>query len=333
MTMKPLISVIVPVYKVEEYLNKCIDSIINQTYYNLEIILVDDGSPDRCGEICDTYANKDNRVVVIHKKNGGLSGARNAGLDAANGNYIGFVDSDDWIELDMYEKMLEAIQRKDADIAVCKFNVVRTSSGDSGVNDENNSKIELLIGSSEALKIMYSQEPFDAAAWDKLYKRDLFDKIRYPLGIVGEDLATTYKLFDKADKIVYINEFLYNYNVMNQSIMRSGFSEKKLQGLVSCEEILRFTEEKYPVLVPYAKERLAAACRFLVLDMVNTNYKNREIEIMLRNTLRKNLKYFVKSKCKSNRDKLITIMCAISPPFLRVLYIIKRNLRGDFNVS
>jgi glycosyltransferase involved in cell wall biosynthesis len=325
MIMEPLISVIVPVYKVEQYLNKCIDSIINQTYPKLEIILVDDGSPDNCGIICDDYAKKDSRVIVIHKENGGLSDARNAGINEANGRYIGFVDSDDWIELDMYEKLLAAIAINDSDISICKFNIVRKTS-DVFINNSN-TKNELILDSTGALKIMYSQDLFDCSAWNKLYKRELFNDIKYPFGLFAEDLATTYKLFDKAFKITYIDEALYNYNVIGQSIMRSGFSERKLQELTSCEEILKFTEDKYPALVPYAKERIAATCRSLIFNIAESDYRNRKIQIKLRNTLRRNLKYYLKSKSKGSLAKLLTIICAISPEFLRILYIIKRKLK------
>ena len=212
---KDLISVIVPVYKVEEYLNRCVDSIINQTYKNLEIILVDDGSPDNCGKICDDYAKHDKRIKVIHKKNGGLSDARNAGLDIAKGKYIGFVDSDDYISENMYEILYKELVKNKADISICKYiyfkNIIPEFTTDYEITSYTN--IEAIL---ELIKI--KQRKIQDYAWNKLYKRKLFKKIRYPKNFVFEDIGTTYLLFYEAKKIINIDCILYAYYDNSNSI-------------------------------------------------------------------------------------------------------------------
>ncbi len=212
---KDLISVIVPVYKVEEYLNRCVDSIINQTYKNLEIILVDDGSPDNCGKICDEYAKLDKRIKVIHKKNGGLSDARNAGLSVAKGKYIGFVDSDDYISENMYEILYKELVKNKADISICKYiyfkNKIPEFTTDYEITSYTNKEAIL-----ELIKI--KQRKIQDYAWNKLYKRKLFKKIRYPKNFVFEDIGTTYLLFYEAKKIINIDCILYAYYDNSNSI-------------------------------------------------------------------------------------------------------------------
>ncbi len=211
---EPKISIIVPVYKVEPYIRKCLDSIVGQTYRNLQIILVDDGSPDNCGKICDEYAAKDSRIEVIHQENGGLSAARNAGLRLATGDYIGFVDSDDWIELDMYEYLLENALKYQAGIAVCG-------------RIERHVDKEVVRGFSEievldrelALKYLLQNDLLQNYAWDKLYKRELFQDIWFPAGKTFEDVAVMHKLFIKAERVVCLPEAKYNYLLRFNSIL------------------------------------------------------------------------------------------------------------------
>lgn len=204
---KDLISVIVPVYKVEKYLEKCIESIIKQTYTNLQIILVDDGSPDNCGKICDEYAKKDSRIEVIHKINGGLSDARNVGINRANGRYIGFVDSDDYIKEDMYEKLINLIKEYDADISIC--NLYDVIDGKEYVRNKDNGIHE--YSRIDILKEILLDKNIQSYAWNKLYKKELFDEIKYPIRKKYEDIGTTFYLFEKCNKIVVISEPEYYY--------------------------------------------------------------------------------------------------------------------------
>lgn len=207
--MTDKISIIVPVYNVERYLNRCVDSIITQTYKNLEIILVDDGANDSSAKICDEYKQKDNRIIVIHKKNGGLSDARNAGIDAASGKYIGFVDSDDWIENKMYEDLYNIITKHNANIAICGF--CRTANQ----NEKIEQKRELITEYTreQAIDELHKNKSIQDYAWNKLYERKLFKDIRYPVGKNMEDKGTTYKLFLITDKVVVTtNKYYYYFN-------------------------------------------------------------------------------------------------------------------------
>ncbi|MGJ7437947.1 glycosyltransferase [Streptococcus equinus] len=214
----PLISVIVPVYKVEGYLEKCIESIISQTYSNLEIILVDDGSPDDCGKICNDYALKDKRIKVIHKTNGGLSSARNAGIDVATGEYLGFVDSDDTIEPFMYEKMMTAIKRDKTELAVCSVNYVFENGKKIA---KSNLGVDTIFDFYDAMIEMNSHRIFDMGAWSKLYHKKLFFNLRFPVGKLSEDYYIMYKIFDRAQKVSYISTPCYNYLQRQNSITRN----------------------------------------------------------------------------------------------------------------
>lgn len=202
-----LISIIIPVYKVEKYLEKCIESVLKQTYTNLQIILVDDGSPDNCGKICDEYAKKDSRIEVIHKANGGLSDARNVGISKAKGRYIGFVDSDDYIKEDMYEILLNLIKKYDADVSIC--NLYDVIDGNECIRNKENGIRE--YSRLDILKKVLLDKNIQSYAWNKLYEKELFDEIKYPIGKKYEDIGTTFYLFEKCNKIVVTSEPEYYY--------------------------------------------------------------------------------------------------------------------------
>lgn len=223
--MDELISVILPIYNVEKYLEKCVDSLINQTYKNIEIILVDDGSPDNCGKICDDFAKKDKRIKVIHKQNGGISSARNAGMKIAKGKYFSFIDSDDLVSLDFYESLFNLIIKYDADISVCDY--LKIYSYDFEVPEI---KEEILEYTNETFAPLFNlkNHPYPVTAWNKLYKKELFDGIEYTEDKVHEDEGTTYKVCDRAKKIVYTNRQLYYYNQFNNSSFMHVFNKKRL---------------------------------------------------------------------------------------------------------
>lgn len=246
--MGDLVSVVVPIYNVQDYLRECIDSIINQTYANIEIILVDDGSPDECGQICDVYASQDKRIQVIHKKNGGLSDARNCGMAKATGQYITFVDSDDFIHIRYIEILLELAKDKQADIVAGDFSLFRES-------DEHQDKVieENEIGQAQILSSMHLYDDNFinrmtmrlTVAWGKLYKRELWNGIQYPVGKIHEDTFTTWKLMEKAQKVVYVEEPLYYWRENLNSITRGEFSLAHLIGLNAYQEQLEyFIQEK-----------------------------------------------------------------------------------------
>lgn len=221
--MNELISVIIPIYKVEQYLKRCIDSVLGQTYKNLEIVLVDDGSPDGCGKICDEYAAIDNRVKVIHKKNGGLSDSRNVGIEISQGEYIAFIDSDDWIHKKYFEELYNLLKKSNSDISVCNF--IRVSNENIRVD---NSKQEVYEYSNiEALEQFVGEFYVQMViACGKLYKKDLFKEIRFPVGKLHEDEFTTYKVIFNAKKVILTTAQLYYYWQRQDSIMGVGFNIK-----------------------------------------------------------------------------------------------------------
>lgn len=255
--MGELISIIVPVYKVEAFLEKCILSLINQSYTNLEIILVDDGSPDHCGDICDEWAKKDSRIKVIHKQNGGLSDARNAGIDIATGKYISFVDSDDWLSLDYYEILYDQIIMYNAKIA---------ASGIVWVYDENDNNIHgkkmetKMYSAEEALETIQSNEGFFAVAWNKLYYRELFDDIRYPYGLIHEDEFVTYRLIAKAKTLTLCQKAKYFYRQRQGSIMATLDCQKEKNVLDAYLERIILFKKEYNRLYVRDKYLFCMAC-------------------------------------------------------------------------
>jgi len=204
------ISIIIPVFNIESYLRRCLESVINQSYKELEIIIINDGSTDSSGVICDEYAKKDTRVKVVHKTNGGLSDAWNVGLSVASGDFIGFVDGDDFVELKMYEKMLGVLNKYQADITVCNHRRL----SDSGEINETSGKaypltnleaLEIYVNAEEKLKIL-------PTVWSKLFRREIIEGLSFTAGKTSQDVMFTTKAFLRACRIVYQDEYLYVYN-------------------------------------------------------------------------------------------------------------------------
>lgn len=232
----PKISVIVPVYNVEKFLNRCVDSILTQTFSGFELILVDDGSPDNCGKICDEYAKKDNRVHVIHKENGGLSDARNAGIDWAFENsdseWITLIDSDDWVSEKYLEILYNTAVSTNTNISCCCY---KDSHGEN-VFEESDYKTS--VYTSELFYVDLATYAITACM--KLYKKELFRDIRFPVGKLNEDAFTTYKLIFNVDKVSFVDIALYAYYQSSNSIMRSPWNEKKLDALTAFKEQMEF---------------------------------------------------------------------------------------------
>lgn len=219
------ISVIVPVYKVEKYLVRCVESILNQTYSNIEIILVDDGSPDNCPKLCDEYAAKDSRIRVIHKPNGGLSSARNAGMEQVTGEFVGFVDSDDWVQPTMYENCLSLIMDNNADIVQVGRHVSYGEKLDK--SGEPKPKITIYNGKDGLQYYMESSTQTGSyAVWRCLYKTNLIRDLKFREGKINEDMDYNYKAFDRADRIVVTTEKLYSYFQNIESISNGGLNRK-----------------------------------------------------------------------------------------------------------
>ncbi|MFJ8352992.1 glycosyltransferase family 2 protein [Bacillus paramycoides] len=271
--MNPKISIIVPVYKVERYIHKCIDSILMQTFEDFELILVDDGSPDTCGEICDRYADKDIRIKVIHKENGGLSSARNAGLENAKGDYIGFVDSDDWIEPDMYELLYGMCVEQGCDIAICSSqihysNKIVTSSNHPFIIHDRNT----------AMKTMLEGKLYDEVVWTKLFKRNLLEDIKFPVGMSYEDTAFTYKVIHKCKKVCFIGEPKYHYIKRDNSMMDRAVKEVKIDSVLIYDEMCKFMERYYKELYSLVILKLGN-CSMVVLNLISMSGRFNEHKI------------------------------------------------------
>ncbi|MCQ4948498.1 glycosyltransferase family 2 protein [Bittarella massiliensis (ex Durand et al. 2017)] len=257
----PTISIIVPVYKVEAYLDRCVQSILNQTFSDFELILVDDGSPDRCGQMCDVYAQGDRRVRVIHKKNGGLSDARNAGIDAARGEYLGFVDSDDEIAPDMYESLYRLLQEGDADLSVCGL---CDYFADGTAIPQAKQELKGVFAAEEALGEVLRGQSISVNAVNKLYKKNLFDGIRFPVGKTTEDGFIMVKLVAKTERVAVDTAVKYRYWRREGSITTGSFSEKDWNVVEAYTENEQFVRQNYPHLLPAAEFRLIWAYKHIV---------------------------------------------------------------------
>ena len=259
--MTPLISVIVPIYNVEPYLSKCIDSIRNSTLQDMEIILVDDGSPDRCGQICDEYAAIDSRIRVIHKENGGISSARNVGLDIARGELIGFVDSDDWIEPDMYEFQYKNLMKEDADISVCGVYEQRGNT-ESALGDTS---LYAVVSGHDAIQIYLKDIVLGNATWNKLYRRKMFSQVRFPVGRIFEDSFIMPGLIDSASRVVYDLTPKYHYLRRAGSLSAQHYRPELRDYVDAFKTIYSYVGQRYPDLTDQAKARYIWA-HFYVLD-------------------------------------------------------------------
>lgn len=255
-----LISVIVPVYNVEEYLRRCIDSILNQTYHDIEIILIDDGSTDNSGKICDEYALKDNRIRVIHKENGGLSDARNVGLNSMKGKYVTFVDSDDYVEEFYIKYLYELLEKYNTKMSIASYTVT-TNSKQINMKDGYN---ETVLNTEECLDRMLCEQGFTISSCAKMYLKDLFNNVRFPKGKLCEDNATTYKLVMQCEKIAYGNKSIYNYYKRENSIMTSKFNLKKIDLIELTDEMCNEIDKRFPKLKD-ATNKKRIASRFSIL--------------------------------------------------------------------
>ncbi|MED1205208.1 glycosyltransferase family 2 protein [Heyndrickxia acidicola] len=248
--MNPKISIIVPVYKVENYINKCIDSILSQAFSDFELILIDDGSPDNCGHICDQYAKQDKRIRVIHQENKGLSSARNTGLAASKGDYIGFVDSDDYIHEDMYRILYHQAEEYKADIAICNFLKVEDQGPSIVSESEGNSPVKYFTN-IEALQQLFSKNDLSYVTgagnnitWiivcNKLFRRKLFEHVRFEEGRICEDEFIIHKLLYSSKKIIFISSKLYFYVQRSSSIIHSHFTIQRLDKVDALRERAEF---------------------------------------------------------------------------------------------
>lgn len=305
---KPLISVIVPIYNVEQYIHRCIDSIINQSYKNIEIILVDDGSPDNCPDICDQYKNDDSRVVVLHKENGGLSSARNAGIQIAQGSFVTFVDSDDYILPDMVEQLVITTLSSGCSIAICRF-TDNENQLEKGIINEYKDYLP-----ENAIREILVDGKFYTSACAKLYDMELFNNIRFPIGVLYEDYGTLYKILHIAKKISFIDVAKYYYTFNDNGITKSPFSKKQMDYFLISDEVESFMERNYPNLCKLVQNRSTnmAISLFLRVSIMDDNSsciseKMRLISIVKNNSIR-----YLLSKYPATK-KISAILISIAP--------------------
>ena len=277
---QPLISVIVPIYKVEKHLDRCVESIVNQTYKNLEIILVDDGSPDNCPQMCDSWADKDKRIKVVHKENGGLSDARNAGMPFATGEIISFIDSDDWIELDMFEKMLNRMQEDNSDVVSCGVKWVE----EDGTLIRDVTSEDEILDTTAAMKELLNDIKLKQHVWNKIYKYDLIKDIPFEKGKYHEDVFWSYQVVGIAKKVSVVKESFYNYVQRSNSIMGEGFSAKRLDALDANRQRCEYMKEHFPELYDKSLYVYIGSCHYQLQCAVKANQPKEVIDNILDRT-------------------------------------------------
>ena len=316
-----VISVIVPVYNTEPYLERCIESIRNQSINDIEIMLVNDGSTDTSGEICDRYMKTDSRIRVIHKTNGGLSSARNAGMDASTGDYLAFVDSDDFIEYDMYERMIEACDRHDAEIAISG----RFDHKDGEISLMFTEETEIRLNTEQAIERLLTWDGIDSSACDKLFKRQVFKDIRFPCGKYNEDVFVMTMVLARAEGIVHIGAPMYHYVHREKSITSQSFNHRKMDLLDATTAILGFVKREYPRLTMKARCFHTKGILYLYPLLLRSNWKEDRsgYETQLRQELLENLVIILFGKDFSLKERITAILLfsGLYLPFYKWRYV------------
>lgn len=331
--MKPLVSVIVPIYNVEECLEECISSILKQTYKTLEIILIDDGSTDQSGELCEEFSGKDERIIVIHKENGGLSDARNKGISRAGGKYIYFVDSDDILSEDAIEIMVSLCEKNHAEIALTglkhfkgRFHNKRSKKGGT----------EILSG-KEAVIRMLKRDGFCHEAWGKLYLKKFWGQRMFPEGMLYEDYATIYDVVIKAAKVVYYKEPKYYYRVRENSITRQPVSEKDFVLLDISDNVTKKIISWNPVFEKYAVSMQTATYLKMMKRILDTGfYQYPEVQRRIMVFIKNNGRYMLKSSEVNSLDKIKLITLLLNKGLFYFVYRlgdIKNAIRIYWGIS
>ena len=318
-----LVSVIVPVYNVAPYLREALDSVVNQTYKDLEIIIVDDGSADGSASICEEYAASDSRIKLIHQTNKGLSGARNTGLEFATGDCVAFVDSDDSVSPYFIEALLNALESSDASIAICRFSVINSSGS---MNDVHASWIFPTIAAGVferpyALRLL-TEEKISVHVCNKLYKREFWSDIRFPEGHVYEDAVPAFKIFDKAERVVLVDDSLYNYRQREDSITNSVSMDKINDCLLAHNTVSAFIKNNWSDIIPeslYLKkhQRIVSFLIIRYITLIKSGAENKSLERELRSLILKT-KREVGIKTLQFKAKLYYCVIRLCPGLLKV---------------
>lgn len=312
---KPLISIIVPVYNVEEYVARCIKSICKQTYSNIQVILVDDGSTDTSGEICDKFALQDSRIEVVHQKNQGLSEARNTGFAYIKGSYISFVDSDDYISENYISYLYGLIVNENADLSSCKY-------------IETNKEFEFSSGGSSEYHTYNREEAFEklcyqlvltTSAWGKLYKVELFESIKFPKGKLYEDVGTFYKILENASVIVCGEQVHYLYYRRATGIVRSGFNPAKMDYFYQSWEFAEYIRDYHKELYDGAISRVVWSSLHLWVQ-IDSKRENPKEYNELKNTICKYRAKIIKDKKVRKKNKIVLLGSYCGHWFLKIVY-------------
>ncbi len=311
--MNDLISIIIPVYNVEKYLSNCIDSVIGQTYKNIEIILIDDGSTDGSKRICEEYQKKDSRIRYMYEENSGAASARNLGINNSNGKYIAFIDADDIVKENYVEYMYKLILKYNTNMSIAAYSIVSKNKA----TDIGNGYEEELLNVETCLERLLCEKGFTVSPCAKLYDRSLFNDVKYPEGKLFEDNATTYKLIMKCNKIAYGNESIYSYYKRENSAMTSKFNMKKLDLIELTDEMCDVIDVEYPKL-KFSTDKRRITSRFSILRQMlveKLNKEQKEVVQQIKQYIIARKKQIIKNPQIDKRDKIALISIMIGNDF------------------
>lgn len=324
------ISVIVPIYNVEKYLNRCMESLLSQTYNNIELILVDDGSTDNSSKLCDMYAKKSDRVVVIHKKNGGLGSARNAGVLASTGDYVTFIDSDDWVTVDAYGYMLNVLIEHNCDVVQCSF--IQTEEVCCPINDKEH--IDIYTNKDILNYYMYySTKTGSYSVWKFLYKAELVKDIKFREGKINEDIDYNYKVLRRANRLAVSNQVKYFYYQNHESLSTGGLKKRDYDLYEAASELLKLTSEetfkdiKFLGEVKFARTPFSLLSKIAYYGISDSSINKHIIVSKLTDELRMNYKILLRAPIDIMRKLLVIMFCVnfeISELVIRVYKTIRR---------
>ena len=314
--MQELISVILPVYNVEKYLLKCMISLFEQTYSNLEFIIVDDGSEKVCAELCDSFLQKDDRVVVYHKMNGGLSNARNYGIERANGEYITCIDPDDYVDKDYIEYLYRTLKKYECRMSICQHRVIY----DNGNKKDFGNSGDEVVKTEDCLERMLYHEVIDTSAWAKLYHKSLFQNVKYPYGKLYEDIGTTYALMLQCDHIAVGYESKYNYIFHSNSIVNGTFKLSKFDLLEMTDKMAGDVLSVYPDLANAVRRRQVYARISTLNQMLNVTQYEKEKKQLINYILKYRMN-ILKNKKAPKRDKIAIILLGVSYKLYRTCWL------------
>lgn len=315
------VSIVLPIYNVQQYLDRCMDTLFNQTYKDIEILMINDGSTDKCGEMCDRYRQIDSRVCVFHKANGGLSDARNYGIERAHGNYITCIDPDDFVDVNYVEYLAELVKKYNTKMAICQHRVIY----DNGTIKDFGKCGDEVLDNKVCIERMLYHDVIDTSAWGKIYRKDLFENVKYPKGKIFEDIGTTYELMLQCSRIAVGYESRYNYIFHNQSIVNSEFSISKFDLIEMTDKMGKDVLNVFPELINAVKRRQVYS-RISTLNqmLLESGYKNE----------RKNILCFIKNNRKSvflnpktpKRDRVALILLSINYYLYRFVWLSYRKV-------